>query len=856
MSLEFDISADLSTLQKGLSKAQGDLDKFAKNGSKKLEKFSKSATNVGKQLSVGLTAPIALLGGQSVRTFAKFDDQMRKVGAIAGATSGELESLTDVAKNLGSTTAFTAKQAAQGLEFMALAGFNTQESIKAIPQVLNLASAAAIDLGQASDIVTDNLSAFNIEAKNAQRVTDVLAKTQSIANTSVQQIGEAFKLVSANANSFGIEVETASAILGAFGDAGIKGSRAGTTFDAVLRDLKDSADNGVVSINNQNIALADAQGNFRNILDIVSDVQSATSGLTEIQRNNALSSIFQARSIRGVNVILGKGVDATKNYEKQLKNAGGTAEDIAGKIESGLGGSLRKLNSAFQGFAISLGETLAPTVNKLAGFLSELLNKFQALSPATKKVITVVAGLAAAAGPLLIALGAIGSALPLVVSGFAALTGPIAAITASILGVGGLVFGITQLSDSFDVAAVKQKSLQKAQESALQATVNERQEINKLVKIAKSEKVSREKRIEAVKELQTISKKFNGVLKDEKINTEKLTEASENYIDSLLKQAKVKAAKSQIEKLSKELFKLQSGTKTVGTSMFENLAFAAKNSLFFWRSTEDQILNTALDIGKEASENQDTAIAKTKAKIESLKKYISSQGNILAGLFGDNNNNNTNDVVNNAIPQRQQISSVTSDTGLQSQGANVNNIIQSKLAGNVDFSKLDEAKNRLNEFAENSRNIIQNNIGSAFGQIGQLIGKGLAGGAVKLEQFGGIILGTIGNIMVQLGKQALVLGKAIEGIKAALQGLNGFAAIAAGTALIAVGSAFKSKAKSLGNSIGSGGSGIASGGGQSGDRQTAVTSQNFQNNEVVFKIKGRDLVGVLDRNSDVAQIIG
>ena len=419
----------------------------------KMQDFGKKMTDVGKSLSKNLTAPLTALGGLSVAVFAGFDDQMRKVGAISGATGEDLQRLTDKAKELGATTRFSASEAAQGLEFMALAGFNAEQSIAAIPDVLNLAAAAAMDLGTAADIVTDTMSAFSIQADEAGRVSDVFAALQSKANTNVLQAGEAMKYAAANAAAMGQDIETVSALLGKFADAGLKGSMAGTTLNGIMRDLSANAENGKVAINGQAVSIANADGSYRSLMDIMADVEKATAGLTDIQRASALNAIFQAQSIRGVNVLMAAGVDSARDLEEQLRQASGTSKRMADEMEAGLGGAMRSLKSATEGLLLELGEKLAPVVQRVANIMSKAAGFFGKLTDRSQKLIVVIGGLLAVLGPVLAALGFFATTiLPAMIAGFAALTSPIALVIGAVAALGA---GIIYVIDNWE--AIKER---------------------------------------------------------------------------------------------------------------------------------------------------------------------------------------------------------------------------------------------------------------------------------------------------------------------------------------------------------------------------------------------------------------
>ncbi|MGM0940366.1 MAG: phage tail tape measure protein [Bacillota bacterium] len=288
---------------------------------------------------------------------------------------------------------------------MALAGWDTEQMISGLPGVLSLASAGQLELADASDIVTDMMSMFQMEASDATKASDIFAQAQSKSNTNVQQLAEALKYSGATAASAGMDLEQTSAILGVFANNGLKGSSAGTTLDSMFRDLRKSAKNGKIAIGETSIAIYDAEGNMRSMADIMSDVESATDGMSNAQRDAALANVFQSQSLRGVNILMGEGTDAIAGLESKLYNAEGAAADMSDTMEGTLGGTLREIKSGLEGFAISIYEILRPALETIADGIQGFVKWLNDLSPAAKIAGVVIAALVAAIGPLLLVFG-------------------------------------------------------------------------------------------------------------------------------------------------------------------------------------------------------------------------------------------------------------------------------------------------------------------------------------------------------------------------------------------------------------------------------------------------------------------
>lgn len=337
------IDGDDSGFQKSLNELGG--------AAQKAGKIAMAAfAGTGATISAAATAAVAI--GMN------FESAMSNVAAISGATGDELAMLTDTAKELGAATQFSATDAANALSYMALAGWDAQQSVDALPGVLDLAAASGMELASASDMVTDYLSAFGMEAKDSTYFADMLAYAQSNANTTAAGLGEAYKNCASNMHAAGQDVETTTSLLSTLANQGLKGSEAGTALAAVMRDLTAKMDDGAIKIGNTSVAVMDASGNYRDMTDILRDVESATNGMGDAQKATALSSTFTSDSIRGLNMILNAGVDETAAFEQELRNSTGTASDMAATMNDNLKGRITELGSAAEGVAIQVYEAM------------------------------------------------------------------------------------------------------------------------------------------------------------------------------------------------------------------------------------------------------------------------------------------------------------------------------------------------------------------------------------------------------------------------------------------------------------------------------------------------------------------
>ena len=390
----------VSDFQKAISGAQESVKSF--------EGASKKIRDAGSTLTKRVTAPLVALGGIAMAVGSQYETSMSSVQAISGATADEMETLRAVAREMGATTRYSASESADALGYMALAGWDVEQMTSALPSVLNLATAGQLDLATASDIVTDMMSMFGIEAENASQASDVFAAAQAKSNTNVEQLSEALRMAGPAASSAGNSLEDTSAVLGILANNGIKGSTAGTALNSMFRDLQKSAENGAVAIGDTSVAVYDAEGNMRSMVDIVQDVEKATEGMSDEQRNAALSQIFQQQSLRGVNVLLNEGSDSLVDLQNELINSNGAAQDMADIMDDNMQGSLLAMKSAAEEVAIQFFEMAEGPIRAIIDGITDMIRWFGELDPTIQQVIGIVGVLVASIGPLLMLIGQIG----------------------------------------------------------------------------------------------------------------------------------------------------------------------------------------------------------------------------------------------------------------------------------------------------------------------------------------------------------------------------------------------------------------------------------------------------------------
>lgn len=391
--------------------------------------FQEALGNVGTiAQKAGKVAAAAVAGTGTLLTAAaaaavnvgmSFEASMSNVAALSGATGDELQLLTDTTKEMGATTQFSATQAADALSYMALAGWDAQQSVDALPGVLDLAASSGMDLASASDMVTDYLSAFGMEAKDSTYFADLLAYAQGNADTTAAGLGEAYKNCAANMHAAGQDVETTTSLLSMLANQGLKGSEAGTALAAVMRDLTAKMEDGAIKIGDTSVKVMDANGNYRDMTDILQDVSDATNGMGDAEKAAALSSTFTSDSIKGLNMILNAGVDEAAAFEEELRNSTGTASNMADTMNDNLKGRITEMGSALEGVGIQCYEAMegplkrgVESATKSIGKLSDEMSNGK-LRNSTEKIAEGFGKIVEKAGELT------EKALPAVVNGFA-----------------------------------------------------------------------------------------------------------------------------------------------------------------------------------------------------------------------------------------------------------------------------------------------------------------------------------------------------------------------------------------------------------------------------------------------------
>lgn len=407
----------LKDLEGQASKSEVALQKIAATG-EKMKTLGDNIAGVGSTLTRNVTAPIVGVGAAAVKTAADFDSAMSQVAAVSGATGSDFDALRDKAREMGSKTKFSASEAAEAMNYMAMAGWKTGDMLEGIEGIMNLAAASGEDLATTSDIVTDALTAFGLQASDSGHFADILAAASSNANTNVSMMGETFKYVAPIAGAMGYSAEDTAEAIGLMANAGIKSSQAGTTLRKIMTEL-----NGEIKIHGETlgdvtIQTSNADGSMRSLNDILADCRVAFGQLSESEQASTAETLVGKTAMSGFLALMNAAPADIQKLESAINTCSdsidgynGTAEKMAAVMQDNLSGQLTILKSQLQELAISIGDALMPVIRDIVSHIQNWVDKFNSLDDGTKEMIVKIALFAAAVGPVLVVVGNVISAI-------------------------------------------------------------------------------------------------------------------------------------------------------------------------------------------------------------------------------------------------------------------------------------------------------------------------------------------------------------------------------------------------------------------------------------------------------------
>lgn len=364
---------------------------------------------------MGVTTPIAGIGVMSLKVAGDFEASMNRVKAISGATGEEFTGLRDLAKDMGAKTQYSASQAAEAMGFLAMSGFKVKDITEALPGVLSLAAAGQLELAEAADLASNILSGYGLKAKDLGRINDILAKTFTSTNTDLRMLGDSFKYAGPVASSAGLQFEEVSAAIGLMGNAGIQGEMAGTALRGSISRLLKPTRAVSSALDRLGVEVVDSHGQMLPMVNIVRQLEKAGANTADMM------TIFGLEAGPAMQALVSQGSGALADLTAELENSGGTAAKIAKTQMEGLNGSVDELSSAFEGLMIAIGDA------GILDFATDLVKRVTALTsaagqadPALLRTAIAVAAVAAAVGPVLVALGLTVNAVGQVMDGFQA----------------------------------------------------------------------------------------------------------------------------------------------------------------------------------------------------------------------------------------------------------------------------------------------------------------------------------------------------------------------------------------------------------------------------------------------------
>lgn len=428
--------------KEALVKMEAELEKTNKELKEaKWQEFAKNATaaadvldDVGTKLSK-VSAVIAGLGTAAVKVTADFDSQMSTVRAISGATGDEFDALRGKAIEMGSSTAFSASEAGEAMEYMAMAGWTTEDMLAGISGVMAAAAASGEDLSTTSDILTDSLTAFGKSAQDSAHFADVLVAAGNNANTSVSMMGETFKYAGAVCGTLGISVEDAAIATGLMGNAGIKASQAGTALRAGLTNLVKPSKQAAEAMEAYGVSIATTDDGSVDFMATMKGLRQTLGGLESTEQAAAIAAIFGKDAMAGWSAIVNASEGDFTDLTNAIYNCEGAAQEAADIKLDNLSGQITILKSTLEGIAIQIGDILMPTVRNVVGTIQEWATKFSEADESTKQMVVTIGAVVAAIGPAMLVVSKILKTIVSVHDTVVKLTPVINAVKAAIAGV-------------------------------------------------------------------------------------------------------------------------------------------------------------------------------------------------------------------------------------------------------------------------------------------------------------------------------------------------------------------------------------------------------------------------------------
>lgn len=415
------LELDTSKFSKGFVSAYNDLKVFGDKSAtaeQKLNGLSSAFKTTGGLLSKNVTLPIVGVGAAAVKTATDFEAGMSEVKAISGATGSEFDALRDKAIEMGAKTKFSASDSADAFKYMAMAGWDASQMMDGIAGIMDLAAASGEDLATTSDIVTDALTAFGLQASDSAHFADVLAQASSKSNTNVGLMGETFKYVAPVAGALGYSIEDTAVAIGLMANSGIKGSQAGTALRSTITRLAKPVGEAKDAVEELKISITNTDGTMKPLSQTMVELREKFAGLTEEQKTQYAAMLAGQEGMSGLLAIVNASDEDFQKLTDEINNANGAAEDMASVMMDNTAGAVEQLKGALESAGILIGEKLTPYIRQLAEWITGLVEKFNSLSEEEQDQIVKFGLILAAIGPVLLILAKVISVVSTVVKAF------------------------------------------------------------------------------------------------------------------------------------------------------------------------------------------------------------------------------------------------------------------------------------------------------------------------------------------------------------------------------------------------------------------------------------------------------
>ncbi|MBC6365799.1 phage tail tape measure protein [Algoriphagus sp. AK58] len=418
---------------------------------KKLQVFQKDLDRISKDISMNISLPLSIMGGVATNTFASFEDSMLLVKAATNATEDEFKKLSETAKLLGINTKFSASQVGQGMAELAKAGWNTTQILSGVEGVLSLAAASGEELNTVTTILVDTLASFGDASDRAAYYSDILANTANLSTTDVRELGEGLKFVAPVAGALGFKIEDVALAMGLMASNGIKGSQAGTALRATLSRLVKPTAESQEALSKLGFSALNTDGSIKPLTQIIEELRGKFKDLSPAQKASTAGMLAGQEAMSGLLSLMNASDQSFNDFKSNLELSEGSAKTFGDLLESGLGGSLRRLRSSLEGIMITIGENLAPYIKLATDFVNDFSNAFNNLNPTVIKIITGFGVLLTVIPPLIVGIGGIIKIITSSIASIKVLIPLLSGISAPVLGiavaVGAAVFLIIKYWD-------------------------------------------------------------------------------------------------------------------------------------------------------------------------------------------------------------------------------------------------------------------------------------------------------------------------------------------------------------------------------------------------------------------------